>query len=284
MTKILAQFKFELDFMQTWIDNLKTFINESHYEEDDIRKDYFYTSHTNVNHYYLSYINLFNSYIISTGNFAINKKIANNFRGHFDRLIFVTRHPSHCQAHFNTLNQRVFVMAWSLFELSISTFYEHIVEDTELNRQYSELYREVLKNVKVEEGKEEKVKKLLIQSSLHQISIGRKYNYLIKKADGYSRNKAEDKAFLEFFGKMRNTIHSNFIYYGKNYKYRFGDSEFIFTNQKQVVWSDPFEKHKLIPSVELYFHLIGQLNSIANEIFKCNPCEEKINYPDLNAD
>ena len=174
-------------------------------------------------------------------------------------------------------------MAWSLFELSISTFYKAVVDEKELDRQSNDVYKEVIKNVVVKEGCDLKVKKLLLKASLHQIPIVRKYNYLLKIAKGYSRNIKNDKSFLEFFGKMRNTVHSNFIYYGSEYTYRFGDAEFLFKNEEQVVWSDPFQNGKLVPSVQLYLHLIGQLNEIVNEIFKCITFDTRIPYPDLNA-
>lgn len=283
MSDILEQLRTELNFMQKWIDDLKITIAKLEFEEEDIRKDYFYTSHTNVNHYYLAYMNIVNSFMIKNKHYVIDKSLERKFGSHLDRLSNLSRDQTHCDAHFNTINQRVFVMAWSLFELSISTFYKAIVDDKELERQNNELYKNVLKNATIKEGAEEKLKKLLLKTSLHEIPIGRKYNYLFKIVRGYSRNIKKDKEFLIFFGKMRNTIHSNFIYYGSDFTYRFGDAEFLFKNEKQVTWSDPFRDGKLIPSVELYFHLIGQLNEIVHALFKYIKFDSKIPYPDLNA-
>lgn len=76
---------------------------------------------------------------------------------------------------------------------------------------------------------------------------------------------------------------SNFIYYGQDFEYRFGDVQFVFKTKKLIVWDDPFN-NTIVPSVELYFHLIGNLNTIALEIFNCNPTEAFIPYPDQAAE
>lgn len=46
-------------------------------------------------------------------------------------------------------------------------------------------------------------------------------------------------------------MHSNFIYFGQDYEYRFGQAHFLFKNNKQVVWSDPFDEND-IHGVKLY--------------------------------
>lgn len=283
MTKLLMQYKKELDFMKKWNEQLLKLSKDIPYEDGDIRSDYFKTIYTNTHHFYLSYINIVISKLLQAGSVQKVTSDFTNFRGHLERIINLSNHPRHLQAHFNTLNQRAFIISWSLFELAIATFYEAVVEETELKKQKEEDFNELLKHVTINNGKEDKVKKLIIKQSLHQIPIIRKYNYLLKKAKGYGRNLTADRAFLEFFGKLRNTMHSNFIYYGKYFEYSFGDAHFVFKNKEIVRWTDPFDT-KQVPSVELYFHLIGNLNMIVLEIFKCNPHEKLIPYPDQTAD
>lgn len=280
MKSTYKEYLSQLDFMLSWTEKLKNEIAELPYQDDDIRGDYFKTNYTNTYHYYIDYILFFKSELLKD-NLVSFQEDFESFNVHLHRLSEITISEYLKQGHFNIINQRVFIMAWSLFELAISTFYTVIVDDNELQKQYQETFNDVLKCVDIKEGKEEKLKKLLIKKSIYHIPIVRKYNYLFKSKK-YSRNVEEDKEFLKFFGTLRNTVHSNFIYYGNDFKFRFLDSEFLFENGKEVRWSDPYETG-IVPSVILYFKLIGNLNSIVMELFNSNPHDDLIPYPDLNA-
>ena len=270
----------QLDFMLGWTEVLKKEIAELPFQENDIRADYFKTNYTNTYHYYIDYILFFKSELLKDNLVSFHEDFQ-GFKVHLYRLSEITISEYLKQGHFNIINQRVFVMAWSLFELAISTFYTVVVDEDELQKQYQETFDDVLKCVDIKEGKEDKLKKILIKRSIHHIPIIRKYNYLFK-AKQYSRNVEDDKEFLKFFGTLRNTVHSNFIYYGNNFLFKFLDSEFLFENGKEVRWRDPYETG-VVPSTILYFKLIGHLNTIVKEIFMSNPHGSHIPYPDLNA-
>lgn len=280
MNNIYKEYLVQLNFMLNWTEELKNEIAELPYQKDDIRADYFKTNYTNTYHYYIDYILFFKSELLKDSLISLQEDFK-DFNVHLHRLSEITISEYLKQGHFNVINQRVFVMAWSLFELAISTFYTVVVNEEELQKQYHETYNDVLRCIDIKDGKEEKLKKLLIKKSIHQIPIVRKYNYLLKSKQ-YSRNVEEDKEFLKFFGTLRNTMHSNFIFYGKDFDFKFLDSEFLFENGKEVRWSDPYETG-VVPSTILYFKLIGYLNSIVKEIFISNPHHYLIPYPDLNA-
>jgi hypothetical protein len=88
-----------------------------------------------------------------------------------------------------------------------------------------------------------------------------------------------DKDFLLFLGKWRNTMHTNYIYYGKDYEYKFGHAHFKFENGKIVKWYDPFE-----PSPRLYFYLIGNLKDIWAVLIRSIKYDKIIEYPDPEQD
>lgn len=275
--------KTNLDFLLVWTENLKAEIQDLPYGVKDVRKDYFKTSYSNVYHYYIGYINLLKSHLLSDERLAFLGNVE-PFTDHIERLREIATKHTLLQGYINTLNQRVFVMAWSLFELSISTFYEAVVDSKELNRQYREIHSEVSKNVVIKEGRELRLEKILVNESLHSIPILRKCNYLFKIANGkYSTRIEDDKEFLYFFGKLRNTMHSNFIYYGKDYEFRFGHAKFLFRNKKLVVWNDPFDTMP-VPCVKLYVYLIGELNRITKELFNSIEFADIIEYPDPEAE
>lgn len=78
-------------------------------------------------------------------------------------------------------------------------------------------------------------------------------------------------------------MHSNFIYFGNDYNYKFGDAHFTFRNSKTVLWKDPFEKYENAPSVRLYIYMIGELNRITLNIFNSLASIDYIEYPDISA-
>lgn len=271
-------YKRNLDFLLDWTEKQKEMIREIKYPANDVRKDFFKLSYTNVYHYYIGYFNLFTSHTAKDGYLKLDDSLS-NFKIHVDRWAEISHFPVLERGNFNTLNQRLFVFAWSIFELAVSTFFAAVADEEELQKILSMDYNEVLKCVIVNEGKEDKLKKILIKNNLAHVSINRKYNYLLKKVRGYGRSVIDDRAFLDFFGKMRNTMHTNFIYFGQDYEYRFGQAHFVFENNKQVVWSDPFDEGN-IPNVKLYIYLIGHLNEIFREIIRCIFHEGVILYPD----
>jgi len=275
-------FSDNLKFLLEWTEEQKGKISEINYADNDVRKDYFRLSYTNVYHYYIGYFSLFASKSFGDELIRFDKSLF-GFKSHINRFIEISLFDQLSKGNFNILNQRVFVFAWSIFELSLSTFFSAVVDDDELQALLEYDYADVLKCVTIKEGKEGRLKALLIKNNIAHISINRKYNLLFKKVKGYSRSIKYDKEFLEFFGKLRNTMHSNFIYFGKDYEYRFGDAHFIFRDNREVVWIDPFE-NGYVPAVRLYTYLIGQLNLIFFEISRCIPFEPFIPYPDTEAE
>ncbi|OYX81665.1 MAG: hypothetical protein B7Y83_16980 [Flavobacteriales bacterium 32-34-25] len=111
------------------------------------------------------------------------------------------------------------------------------------------------------------------------ISVNKKTDFLFKKVVGYSRTINEDKEFLLFLGKFRNTMHTNFIYYGNDYNFKFGNAYFQFENGKMVKWYDPFNDN-FVASPKLYFALMSELKKIWKALILSIPHKNIIQYPD----
>ena len=111
------------------------------------------------------------------------------------------------------------------------------------------------------------------------ISVNKKTDFLFKKVVGYSRIINEDKEFLLFLGRFRNTMHTNFIYYGNDYSYKFGNADFQFENGKMVKWYDPFNDNFVV-SPKLYFALMNELKKIWKALILSIPHKNIIQYPD----
>ncbi|WP_223577907.1 hypothetical protein [Sphingobacterium sp. GVS05A] len=274
--------KSQLDFLQNWRNKLDELIQQLSYQEGDIRKDYFRMSYNNVKQYYISYTSYLTSYLINDSLLISQEGVDSRYGGHLLEVKALTKDIRDLNGCFYSMNHRVYIMAWSLFELAISTVFNHVCPDKKKEDYLNKKFKEIKNKVPKEHW--EQVKKTLKIKSINLLPMPTKYGYLLKIAKGYDGNKQNELEFLTFFGKFRNTVHSNFIYFGEDFDYKFGQAHFVFRNGKIVKWTDPFSKHENIPTVELYTHLIGQLNDITLKIFSAVPYEGFIGYPDPDAE
>lgn len=271
----------EIEFILKWTEDLKAEISTLQFEKDDIRNDFFGLIYSTAYQYYKGYISYNLSLFIRQGKIAFNDNIS-SFKVHIDRLAQVSQKPTLAQSHTNSLNRNLQIDSWSVFELCVTPFCYALCENHELEKLLNYSYTEVincLKKSDLDESDSEKLKRHLIKENLVHVPITRKTDFLFNKAVNYYGDIKKDKEFLIFLGKLRNTMHTNFIYYGKDYEYKFGHAHFVFKNGKLVKWLDPFE-----PSPKLYFYLVGRLKEIWKNLITSIKHDEIIFYPDLDQE
>jgi hypothetical protein len=267
----------DADFILNWTEDLKAEIKSLAFAHDDIRKNYFELTYDVAYCYYRGFILLDFSDFINNGYIVFKKEIYEN-KIHIDRVAETTKNPILKKSHFNSLNRNFLIDAWSTFELCVTTIAEAITTEDEKNKLLMHQYNDIktlIKKIELTEFVDLNIQKLIKKDHLTHVPITRKTDLLFNKAYDYGRNKQCDKEFLKFLGKFRNTLHTNFIYYGKDYEYKFGDAHFIFQDGKIVKWADPF-----FPSPKLYFYLIGNLKEIWKELINSIKHETLIKYPD----
>lgn len=267
----------ESNFILQWTEDIKTEINGLPFDSDDIRKDYFGLLYDIAYSYYRGYILLDFADFINKGKILFDQSIY-SYKTHVDRVAETPKHPVLTAGYFNSLNRNLLIGAWSNFELCVTTLCAAISDNNELEKMLTFQFRDTVKQLKnsdIDPRDLEKLKKLTIKEHLTHVPINRKSDFLFKKAKHYSRDLSEDKEFLKFMGKFRNTIHTNFIYYGKDYEYRFGQAHFVFKDKKIVKWADPFKG-----TPRLFFHLMTFLKEIWKEIILTIDHKEIILYPD----
>lgn len=177
-------------------------------------------------------------------------------------------------SHFH---RNLIISTWSLFEMLINEICYAVLDKITIDSLLNFKYREIEKFINVNE--KEKVKDKLKYNHLSHVPISRKYGKLLKLCGNqYGRDKDIDQKFLDLFGTLRNTMHSNFIYFGNNKDFLFKNVEFKFTNKCLVVYSDT---DSISPA--LYINLVKEINSISIEISKAVNFEGLIPYPDINA-
>lgn len=265
------------DFIIDWVENHRSIVKQFAFVENDVRLDFFGLINDIAYCYYRNYL------LFEISTLMSQKKISVDFvknNKHIKAVEFLTRGKETSLSHFNSMNRQLLVDSWSTFEMCLNIFATSVLNQEEINKllntNYSNAVKAIGKNILSEEQLE-KLKVSLTQENLTHISITRKIDSIFKIVKGYSRNIQDDKKFLLFYLKFRNSMHSNYIYYGKSFEYEFGHAKFIFINEKQIVWSDPFKE-----TPKLYFHLMGNLRDIWKAIILTIPFEERINYPDLD--
>lgn len=132
----------------------------------------------------------------------------------------------HFQGHRNLLNSFLIINCWSNFELFITLFCNTFLNEQAVHELLEIDSRRILKLLGATQISEQ-IKKKIIRLKKHHIAhapIINKYGKLFKMVQTYpeERNRNDDRNFLEFFGRLRNCIHSNYIYYGavdRDFKY-----------------------------------------------------------------
>ncbi len=268
------------DFILKWTEDLKQEIDVISYQEDDIRKDYFGLTYDVAYCFYRGFILMDISKYIDSGQVLFKKDIF-DFKTHVDSIVELNRIALLNTGYYNGLIRNFMIDCWSVFELCVTTLCEGICSLEERENLLNFQSKDVLKQLKkstLDENDRVKLIARLKKAHLTHVPITRKTAFLFNKTKGYSRNLDNDKAFLSFLGKFRNTLHTNFIYYGNDYDFNFGNANFKFENTKMVKWTDPFSKSKRSP--KLYFYIIGQLKEIWKEVIKTVKHDATIYYPD----
>lgn len=267
------------DFIIDWIDKLYLESNELEFVSDDIRYDFFGLYRDISLVYYRNFQLVELSILINQGKIDL-KDI--KFNKHINSIQTLIKIENSYKSHFNSLNRHLIVEAWSIFEICLNTFCKSVLTETENQKLLSTGYNDIKKilgKTNIDDKVENDLKEKYVSKNLTHIAITRKTDAIFKKVKGYSRNIEEDKKFLLFFGRLRNSMHSNYIYYGKSFKYKFGHSEFIFKDGEIIKWSDPFKE-----TPKLYFYLIGNLKNIWKAVILSISHEEIIYYPDLKQE
>ena len=149
----------------------------------------------------------------------------------------------HCQGHKNLLNSYLILNSWSNFELCITLMANAILDENTKARLLSIEYRrirkclrDILTRIEISDSVINKLKKFN-KFHLAHVPMVNKYGNLFKLLIRYpnDRDKKNDGKFLEFYGRLRNCVHSNYIYYGRNlFKYTFREVNFRFTHGELV--------------------------------------------------
>lgn len=226
------------------------------YGEDDIRTcfldGYFQTLKT----YYCSYFHLETAVFIAQVNeIYICEDIIKE-----DLAI-------HIQIHRNQLNSFLIINTWSNFEYCLSLFAEAVLSVSVKSELVAFEYNDIihrLRGIDIPETQNERLLKLK-RTNLAHVPMPLKYGKLFKMISSYPEQRSikDDREFLDFYGKLRNCIHSNYIFFGnENYEYTFGGVRFTFTPGKLINTEPLFESSIFDLTKELKYVFMAIIGNI----------------------
>ena len=162
--------------------------------------------------------------------------------------------------------------SWSTFEFCVTYVCIHLLDDKAqrdlLDVEFKKIDK-IISKYTIEEDDKRKILKAYSKDHLSHLPVTRKYEHiysLFKK--NYTGTWVEDKKFLEFFGKYRNSMHSNFIYHGNDAEYNILGINYRFTDGDPINQSEKSTANNM-------FDLALELKNICRRLF------DAIDYPGL---
>ena len=208
-------------------EEIKKHIRTLKYPSGDIRYDFFTLIYDVLNNYYYGCVVYELAQLINDHKIAFSEDIYKH-KVHIDRITEIAKIPMLERSYKASFNRSVIIDSWSAFEFCVTVTLEAVSGKQDLSR----------------------------------VPISKKINSIfLEISNSYQRSIKDDKLFLHFYRTFRNSMHSNFIYNGDNFRYEFEGITFIFRNHQAVVWNDD---PRMLP--DLYVKLIDQLLRIFEAI------------------
>lgn len=138
-------------------------------------------------------------------------------------------------SYYHLVQRTVLIDSWSCFEDSLSIVADAVLPVTVLDEYKNERFEaamKILNGISIPEKTIEKLKSLLEEKHL---PVVKKSNKLFKEYKSkYQGKLKDDQELLDFYRVYRNTLHSNFIYHGKNFDFNFNGKTIKFVDKDSV--------------------------------------------------
>ena len=261
-----------LTYIKNAIDELGSEIDSYPLKSEDIRTSYLELTFSVLDLYYRQCCSLYSAKIIQEK--AIDatedeEAVLNIFLGSVSNTTTF-------YSVLNNINRSLLVDSWSTFEFCLTYMCDSLFDGDAKKHLLEYDLREVdkiLSKYAISEGDRRKIEKKFIKGHVTHVPVVRKYGkvYSLFK-DNYSGEWEEDSEFLEFYGKYRNCLHTNYLYHGNDKKYTFLGTTFIFENGEPVA-------HSKQPDIKEMFDLALKLKSTCRKLFDAVQYTGLLPYP-----
>ena len=258
--------KADADFLNNTLDLIKKTemtVASLPFHRDDIRACFFLKLVTCLNSFYFNYVTVLTMTLISIVNrLELPPDVPSDCQEHIQKLIHSLSEDTWRTNYGLNTNRHLMIDAWTAFELCMDVFLRHAISEDELSSS-SRPARTLTDNVR---------------RSAHS-TVKTKIDALYTMVQyPPTRQIDNDKRFLLFFAKMRNSMHNNFVYYGNDYEYDFCGTRVVFRNGE-------FLRFSAIQDERSYFllELIEELAHIFEAIIRNADCSHFVIDPVLNG-
>lgn len=262
-----------LEQLLDYSDAIKVQIKKLNYHKNDVRHGFFGLYYSSIYDYYIGNVFFQLAKHIADGQIQFTEKIY-SFRAHAQRLYEIQKHPILIQGYKGNLNRNILLNVWTSFETSVSLIFEKIILEDDIPKIILKLNEKIVKAIESVDAIDKKIIiDTLVKTSF--IPINRKFNYIIKyKKENYLGKLEDERKFLDFVVKLRNCIiHSNGVYHGKDFYYKFDGEEFLFKDKEILIQRGP-------DNSEVYLKISIRLKEIFENLIECVKDIKYIEYPD----
>lgn len=255
-----------LDFITLAMEEFKEF------GKKDMRLDYFELMHDLITNYSFNlknfFLRLFVEYEGSKTLQDLSEITEEEFRGKLDPTLFRYRSLK------TNLERGIVVESWSMFEFAVTTIYEQIFSGEEKKSRrdkYSKNFKSIIKkHLDIQDDEKINLAVSEIVGKLDSfVPTMNKVNKIFKKYGSNYTEKVNDFEFLQFYGRLRNGIHNNFIYKGPNKNdFEFKGNTYQFIDGKPIIE----DVKNQFDNIEL----VGELYKVIFRFFKSLNIKEKL--------
>lgn len=219
-----------LDSLLDFTESFKKEILQMELHSDDVRKSFYGLVYSGIYDYYIGRASYQLCEFIGTRNVKFDKEIY-HFKEHAQRLYEIQHLEKLSDGYFGNLNRQITYTVWTSFETTISLIFDYLATEEDKIQIVQKMNVKIFKSIEpLPEDERSIITSTLIKTSF--IPLLRKFNFIYKRSpELYAGDIAYDREFLNFTNKIRNClIHTNGVYFGKDYKYVFREAEFRFRN------------------------------------------------------
>ena len=259
-------------YIRQELDKLKNEIDAYPLKTDDLRTSYIELTYSSLELYYRQWCSVYSAKIISKKEIDLTdkeKEILEIFIG------AVSNNTAFVSVR-NGIHRSLLTETWSVFEFCLTYICGQVFDAETKNELLEHDFKEIgkiLTRCQASEADTKKAKKLFSKGHLSHVPVNRKYNKLHSIfTDNYNGDWEIDKEFLEFYGKYRNCMHTNYIYHGNDKEYTFLDTTYTFTNGEAVA-------HSKEPDITDMFKLSLLLKTTCRRLFDSIQYTDLLEYP-----
>lgn len=210
---------------------------EAHAEEltcpkVDVRRAFFLKVVECLDAFFFAHLAAALANVIGAGQLRLQVQPSCDRPEHFEKILCLDRQP--WKANFMaSVNRHLLIDSWAVFEACIADIGYAVLDKAVLENLELEKFKEVDKiitqaGIAVDAGVNERLKRKL---RMAHIPIPLLFSAIIKNGGGsYTRDRKKDMEFLCLYGRLRNSMHANFVYCGQDIEVVWRNVAFRFEN------------------------------------------------------